>query len=1069
MVMEPQEPNYEEIIDPYDDMMRKLVSTFLAQQSSGKEGPNIPAPGSGVGRAVGHMVKGATLGVAGYPRPPETLGESALEFLGSIPTIAAIGAVTSPAGAVAARALRVPQVAMPFASRVIGATGTGGVVGGVQAAAQGEPVIPGALESAALFGGTEAAVAGRGLYKALKTPQVQAPVAPSMPYTPSGPFARPGQVGYPKALGPGPKALPAIGETYEPPVTPMPGRTGPQGALPPAGAVTQPGRVGAQRALPAGAEEDIFASKLKQGQSWEQAIEGTPSVQEPDELLKYLRPAPAKSVNDVPGTPKNPMLSTSRQLDNAIDAASQIPGKRAKPAPAVERAIQNDPRLDIEVDRSLKSPSAFATATDEAAEKLADNPTKLADLFIADPKRYGVSGGVDLENAMEPPSPQSFLGRFKQYADKVVSPLYLNAAGETMKKMGFLWPLRAQRGAFGDVFTTRVLNKMAMTNIQAENFKAQWVDEFFKAMEPLGMSKWKTRLTGIPRDVDEKMYSLLQKIDKNGKYFGEAGIYTDKEIEAGRRLRDVYNRLFGVATKYGMDPDKYINGYAPRIRVRPTGIVREANPSFDEQEFIKMLTPTEATFVHELERTGKLVDVDPTATAGFNSYVSGLANAKMRTPFFDSVEPFVNEHFGVKWVRLQDGRAAVVAKDPVGYHAWRELQHHMLGGVTSTDVNFSYSISKLLENYGMKSDPRALHKIVGGIQSAYYAGAMGSPLGGRPASIIRQLSQIVPTFAELGAKYTMAGVQKALDKTYIQSLRERGMLQSPFEHALERVSMARGAGRAISQVSEAMLKVFSATDQMMRVITAAGSEARFNDFLVRGQISKLPARKEMKEQITRLVNSGAVDEARNQYMMDNIGNLQYVYGKANRPHVLRGALGNMAGMFLSYPLNTMEMYRMFGKRAVRDKEFGPLLRLMGLSTGLMYAGSEFADADLSSAFFLGAVPYSLTFPSIGANLYTAGRTSAEALTKNLFLVGETDYHKKARMDAYRQAARDLRSFVPGGVFMMQDIPALADERTVMNLFALTPKASVQNQLAKERAQQSANNNRLKGYTKIGKE
>jgi len=51
------------------------------------------------------------------------------------------------------------------------------------------------------------------------------------------------------------------------------------------------------------------------------------------------------------------------------------------------------------------------------------------------------------------------------------------------------------------------------------------------------------------------------------------------------------------------------------------------------------------------------------------------------------------------------------------------------------------------------------------------------------------------------------------------------------------------------------LKLFSASDKLWRAITAYGAEAKFNDYVARGAIEKMPARKAIKDEISKLVSS----------------------------------------------------------------------------------------------------------------------------------------------------------------------------------------------------------------------
>src|SRR5438128_354870 len=73
---------------------------------------------TGLKRYAGLAVRGATLGFKGAMTPPENLAESATEFIGSIPTIAATSAVASPLVGPALAGAGVSARYLPLASRL---------------------------------------------------------------------------------------------------------------------------------------------------------------------------------------------------------------------------------------------------------------------------------------------------------------------------------------------------------------------------------------------------------------------------------------------------------------------------------------------------------------------------------------------------------------------------------------------------------------------------------------------------------------------------------------------------------------------------------------------------------------------------------------------------------------------------------------------------------------------------------------------------------------------------------------------------------------------------------------
>ena len=638
----------------------------------------------------------------------------------------------------------------------------------------------------------------------------------------------------------------------------------------------------------------------------------------------------------------------------------------------------------------------------------------------------------------------------------------------TMKKAGIFGNYRTARAVWGDQFGVNAINPTIRNNIKAENFSSEYSKKFNAALEPLELGRFRW----LPREQDEQLAKALELVDKDGRFFGPPGSLPAPIVKTAQNIRVLYNELF---EKFGIDPDTYITGYRPLIKDRSKGIFREPTNAPTELRFRSRLSPNDIIFYHELERKGNLLKPDPTASNGFAAYVHGLANAKIRAPFLEELEKtYVNKAFGVKMTVGNEGELIPIVDDFVGHKMWTEYRHHLLGGPTPDDIKFTYTTRRLVRMFGKEMEEpdavRAAYQWSHGITTAFYTGALGSPIGGRPASVIRQLFQLVPTYAELGGKYTMQGIAKAFEPGAIDALRAKNMLTSHIENLTQSISIARGVGRVVSQTSEYFLKAFSAVDQFTRVATAYGAEAKFNDYVSRGLVEKLSMRREMKEEFLRLVKGNKMDEAKDAYMFDTVANLQYIYGKANRPEAFRGALGNMLGVLMSYPLNTAELIRIFAKRAVPERYGGggdpaPLIRLVVATNLILMGGSEMLNADLRSAAMVGALPYSMPIANIGIDAAKFGITSANWLSGNTYGIGVTDYQKHIHEEAKREFIRDFQAFVPGGLFI-GDIFKAIDEGSLVRMLALTPKADVLNREAKRRAVESRETTGLPGIRGI---
>lgn len=636
----------------------------------------------------------------------------------------------------------------------------------------------------------------------------------------------------------------------------------------------------------------------------------------------------------------------------------------------------------------------------------------------------------------------------------------LDDVGKALSESQMGWfagRFRTARGMFGDLFGVRVLNPVTSASTRTNNRVAEYVKDFNEAVEPLysvvqGYSKVKGAFFGIPEELDKELGRALENIGANGKWLVNKNIFSQQVQEAAPRVRTVLDKAY---KEFGIDPDKYIQGYLPHIRERQHGLFVNAPPHTPrEKALISLMSADDIRFVHDLERTGALATYEARASVAFNAYLHAAARHRILRPVLKQAEKdFVNDFFGVKFMRSKEsGETYVAVRDKAGYAAWREYEHYVMGGVNARDVNTAASMNRFMQMVGLpyKTDSRGAVMFANLLGNSFYMGVLGA----RPGSVIRQLGQVIPSFAEFGTKRMLKGVKDTIDNypTLQQRYQGMGVLTSHLDQLVSSVETARGVGKAVSAATDYSLKFFSAVDRFVRVATAKMAEDRFDDYLRAGNIAKLPGKRELKDEVIRHVANGDISGARAAYIMENVGMLQYNYGKANRPEVFRSAFGSLSGALLSYPLNSFELVRMMGTRAIKAEgldDILPLMRLALASVGVVYAGSEYLNADLRSLTFMGAFPHSLAFPKTAMDTLMAGVSTVEYLTGDLHSVGETDYHKKLRWDNYRALQRDLKSVIPfaGAV---QDFNKVIDEGTMLHFLALTPKADVLNELAKRK-------------------
>lgn len=650
---------------------------------------------------------------------------------------------------------------------------------------------------------------------------------------------------------------------------------------------------------------------------------------------------------------------------------------------------------------------------------------------------------------------------------------------EAKRRMGIFGFARIQRGAFGPEFSATVLNSVTRATTGAMNYRSKQMGAFMDAIaEPFGLDTRFKRLMGISHEQDTMLAQALEKVDKNGNFSGPPQSLPENVIQAAKNVRKVYNEMFKEA---GIDPDLYIQGYRRLIREKPRGLFWDPNPSPEIEYLRGRMNLSDIQFYAELERKGGMLNIDPTASAGFKDYVEGLVRAKKLKPFFEQIEKErVNPFFDVNIIRQGD-RYLTKVNDATGYKQWLEMRDHIFGTPTNIDRQMAYSIQKGLDQFGVqgKVEPRHIYSMTQALTNLFYGGVLGSPLGTRPASLVRHMFRLVPTFSEFGAKDTLEGMRVASTPGSWQRYVDRGIITSPLEGIHEQINLARSAGRIISQGTSAFLKVFDMSDRWIRVATAGAAEARFNRALEEG-IDSLKGRREIKSHVIDLVKKGQIDHARDEFVTDAVANLQYIYGRANRPQIFRGALGQFAGVLMAYPMNLAEMYAGFGQRAVRGvkgamgkgpdpfSEAMPLIRQVAFVSAAMMAGSQMLNADLSSIFLHGAFPEAMPGVTIPIHAYQAGRTAVKWGVGNIFMTGETDFQKAERMKAFRETGRDLANFVPGSLFG-REVYNVIDDPSFQNIakhMGFNPLAADANAAAREKARTRAQEKRLEGFPKI---
>ena len=610
---------------------------------------------------------------------------------------------------------------------------------------------------------------------------------------------------------------------------------------------------------------------------------------------------------------------------------------------------------------------------------------------------------------------------------------------EIRRKLGWLGNIRTMRGAFGEYFTANVLNPLAIIMNKYESFRSNAFKAFMDSLEPMGIKGLYKRARSLTSNQNKSLYNAIMDLDDNNRYVGPL---TTSEVLESARAVNAYMKKIG--DENGIRVSMYKEYRRAVVANGGKGGLLYTDNEWGNA-FKGALQGQEADFFWELERRGVPRNWDATASSLFQDYVNAVGSKRILTPALNQLEDdVVRPFFGLRFYRNVDG-LGTYAQDGAGYAMWRDLRNHIYGQPTEMDKTLAAAWNRMFGLTGVnaaKATPSDVYSVGSAIGNLFYGGVLSTP-----GAIVRQVFQLVPSVAELGVRPVIWGLHKLFSTTvhegvemsYAKALIKRGILVPPLEAIHEQVGLARSMGRNIHKLTETALYLFDASDRMMRIITAGGAELRFNEALQRG-IESLRAPKDLKEQLVRLVRQGRENDARDLYMIDMVAKTQYIYGRVNRPEMMRGAFGQAIGMLQSYPLNWIEMYNVMGKRFVRGatgkepmSEMLPLLRQLGLSTGIILGGAHAFGTDLSSNFI--SFPGQAPIPQMLSATFSAGKTNFDWTVGHMFGLGETDYHKRLRSEANNQFKRGVTNFIPGGLLFKKGYDVV-DEPTFVNVMRL---------------------------------
>ncbi|MBA7710425.1 hypothetical protein ES703_119367 [subsurface metagenome] len=327
------------------------------------------------------------------------------------------------------------------------------------------------------------------------------------------------------------------------------------------------------------------------------------------------------------------------------------------------------------------------------------------------------------------------------------------------------------------------------------------------------------------------------------------------------------------------------------------------------------------------------------------------------------------------------------------------LAHKILRHPTRFDAEIAGSmenipgVEKALNKWGVDSTT-ALRQITRGISQCMYAGGIGF----RVISAGKNVTQQTHTIAILGLKYWIRGLINCPKKEEREVIEALNILRK-YGAELERRGIDNPAS-VPQQVADAGNFLFRKVDSLSRRVCLTGTREMVSDMYElyeKGKIDKQQFLKKTKFDLVpfgrrpeaiEFFNKGDMDGYRKVLGEEFVKLGQYTYEPEDMPLIFSGAVGRLASVFMSWPIEYIEMQAHFVKTGHWENIIYYYLAATAVQNGLRYAGIEtnpygYGDVKIGNHrislvpggwFLLGSIPTSFS-PAIQI-LYTGGRVAA---------------------------------------------------------------------------------------------
>jgi hypothetical protein len=426
---------------------------------------------------------------------------------------------------------------------------------------------------------------------------------------------------------------------------------------------------------------------------------------------------------------------------------------------------------------------------------------------------------------------------------------------------------------------------------------------------------------------------LPKQIDKISHWYDQVG----RSPEASARIFRYLDGEKGAATKLqgnefqvAQEMKDYLKGWADRLGLpEDKRITNYITHIFDEKLVMKEFDPDLEKLISD-KVPGSVYDPFTQQRLGGKGY---------KEDAFQALDAYVKR--GVRKVHMDPALEQLSYRsqdlDKTGLEYVKTYGDRI--NLRPTDIDTGIDILIKQSPVGYKLGQRPTMKITRAIRQATYRASLGGNIG----SAVRNLTQGINTFTELGTKWTGVGYTKAVHAitTGSKELEETGVLNNSM---IEDRTMS-ALKRKMQTVDKGLFAAFEGAEKINRGAAYFGAKSKA---LAQGKTE------------AEAVQAG-IDTARK---------TQFTFGAVDTPIWLQSDLAKTLTQFQSYNVKQAE----FLAGIVKNKEYAKMIRFVGATTAVYLTAGQalgYKPGDmLPSAQIGGSPPF-----QAGKNLYAAvGKT-----------------------------------------------------------------------------------------------